>query len=54
MNKENTPKVIYNVSQTQFSIARYYGGIVFNGRRYEYNEDNDTLILIENKKKSRK
>jgi hypothetical protein len=39
----NAPEKIHNVSQTQFSIARYYGGIKFNGYTYRYNADDDTL-----------
>lgn len=38
------PEKIYNVSQSQFSIARYYGGITFNGKEYVYDPIEDVLI----------
>lgn len=37
------PEKIYHVSQTQLSIARYYGGCSFNGHSYTYNPVDDTL-----------
>ena len=39
-----TPFGIANVTRSQFSIARYYGGINFNGARYIYYPDTDELI----------
>jgi hypothetical protein len=39
-----SPFGITNVTQTQFSIARYYGGINFNGSMYIYCPDTDELI----------
>ena len=33
-----------NVSSTQFSIARNYGGVKINGRHYVYNWKDDSLI----------
>lgn len=51
------PEKIYHVSQTQLSIARYYGGCVLNGDYYLYNPEDDTLTKekrIEKKKKSKK
>jgi hypothetical protein len=33
-----------NVSMTQFSIARHYGGIKVNGHHYVYNPTDDSLI----------
>lgn len=38
-----TPEIIYNVSQSQLSIARHYGGINYNGVEYVYNPADDTL-----------
>lgn len=38
-------KVILNVSQTQLSIARHYGGISYNGVEYTYISPFDALIL---------
>ena len=39
----DTPERFYNVSGTQLSIARYYGGIKFNGVYYIYDPETDTL-----------
>jgi hypothetical protein len=39
-----TPFGIEGVSQTQFSIARHYGGITYNGASYVYNPVTDELI----------
>ena len=38
-------KVIKNISQTQFSVARYSGGCKINGKEYIYNPKTDELIL---------
>lgn len=43
----NRPERIYNVSQTQLSIARYYGCIKFNGVNYHYDADSDTLTRMD-------
>lgn len=40
----DTPFAIYNVSQTQFSIARYYGAIKYNDKRYIYHDEFDELV----------
>lgn len=39
-----SPYGITNVSMTQFSVARYYGGMNFNGSFYIYNPPTDELI----------
>jgi hypothetical protein len=39
-----TPYGITNVTMTQFSIARHYGGIKFNGESYTYLPNTDELI----------
>jgi hypothetical protein len=39
-----SPYGITNVSITQFSVARYYGGMNFNGSLYIYNPPTDELI----------
>jgi hypothetical protein len=39
-----TPFIICGVSQTQFSIARYYGGINYNGDSFTYNPTSDELV----------
>ena len=38
------PVRIYNVSHTQLSIARHFGGIKFNGHCYTYFPADDTLV----------
>ena len=39
----NETERFYNVSQSQLSIARYYGGLTFNGAHYYYDAASDTL-----------
>jgi hypothetical protein len=36
--------IIANVSQTQFSIARHFGGIKFNGSEFKYFPADDLLV----------
>ena len=43
----NRPEHIYNVSQTQLSVARYYGGCKFNGADYHYDAESDTLYRMD-------
>ena len=38
------PEEIFHVGMSQFSIARYYGGIRFNGREYVYDPSRDALV----------
>jgi hypothetical protein len=38
------PLIIRNVQSTQFSLARYYGVITYNGQRYTYFALGDELI----------
>lgn len=40
----NTPFGMTNVSMTQLSIARFYGGINYNGEHYIYLPETDELI----------
>lgn len=40
----NTPFGMTNVSVTQLSIARFYGGIKYNGEHYIYLPETDELI----------
>lgn len=39
-----TPFGMTDVSKTQFSIARHYGGITYNGAKYTYIPTTDELI----------
>lgn len=43
----NRPERIYNVSQTQLSVARHYGGCKFNGADYHYDAESDTLTRMD-------
>ena len=49
------PEKFYRVSQTQMSIARFYGGMIVNGHEYVYDPTDDSLTLVKPKpKKPRK
>ncbi len=39
-----TPYLIRGVSQSYFSVARYYGGATFNGSSYIYFAATDELV----------
>ncbi len=39
-----TAFVICGVSNSQFSIARFYGGIKYNGETYTYDPTSDELV----------
>ena len=41
------PMLIRYVSQTQFSIARHYGSMKFNGHTYRYEPATDELIRVD-------
>ena len=43
----NRPERIYNVSQTQLSVARFYGGCKFNGADYHHDAESDTLTRMD-------
>ena len=43
----NKPERIYNVSQTQLSVARFYGGCKLNGANYHYDAKSDTLTRMD-------
>lgn len=51
---DGAPEKLYRISQTQLSIARYYGGCIFQGKEYVYNPEDDTLTRIDVFKKERK
>jgi|WetSurMetagenome_2_1015567.scaffolds.fasta_scaffold562694_1 hypothetical protein len=42
--KREAPFLITNVSNTQFSVARHYGGCMAYGQKYTYNPLTDELI----------
>ncbi len=37
--------IYLNISQTQLSVARHYGGCTINGDHYVYIPEHDALIL---------
>ena len=41
---KRTPYGMTRVRMTQFSIARFYGGCMYNGDHYVYLPDTDELI----------
>lgn len=43
----NRPERIYNVSQTQMSVARFFGGCKLNGVDYHYDAESDTLTRMD-------
>ena len=43
----NRPERIYNVSQTQLSMARFYGICKLNGADYHYDVESDTLTRMD-------
>lgn len=49
-----TPFGMRNVSKTQLSLARHYGGIKYNGDQYTYLPDTDELIRCDVQKWKRK
>jgi hypothetical protein len=40
----SAPDEIHGVSQSQFSVARHFGGCTFQGRIYVYDKDRDVLV----------
>ena len=40
----NPPDEIHHVSRSQLSVARYYGGITYQGVSYAYDRARDVLI----------
>lgn len=53
-NDLHKPERYYNVSHTQMSIARYYGGIRVNGVAYVYDPTKDELIRSDVLKREQK
>jgi len=45
--KQAAPERIYGVSQSQFSVARYYGGCKFAGEIYHYDANTDSLVRMD-------
>lgn len=41
------PERIYHVSQSQFSVARHYGGCTAFGATYHYDEAKDELVRFD-------
>lgn len=45
--KQEAPERIYGVSQSMFSIARYYGGCKAYGETYHYDAATDSLVRMD-------
>ncbi len=45
--KMQAPERIYGVSQSQFSIARYYGGCKAYSETYHYDANTDSLVRMD-------
>lgn len=43
----SAPEEIHHVSQSQFSVARHYGGCKFQGVSYHYDVERDTLVRLD-------
>lgn len=43
----SAPEEIHNVSTSQFSVARHFGGCKFQGRSYHYDADRDVLVRLD-------
>ena len=43
--KPKGPEEIHGVLNSQFSIARFYGGITFNGEGYTYFPENEGTLI---------
>ena len=50
----NPVEIYYNISHTQLSIARHYGGLKVNGSMYEYDSEQDRLIRSDIAKRDEK
>jgi len=44
-------KIYNNVSTSQFSVAKYYGGLKIQGEEYKYDYANDALVRKKDLKK---
>jgi hypothetical protein len=56
MTKPDAPERIHNWLNTQLSIARHYGGIIYNGEEYviAYNEEGQPLVRMDVFKREQK
>jgi hypothetical protein len=52
--KKQPVEIYHNISNTQLSVARHYGGCTINGESYTYNPTDDTLVLTSSLKKKTK
>lgn len=50
----NPVEIYHNISHTQMSIARHYGGLTVNGSTYEYDAEQDRLIRSDIAKRDEK
>lgn len=47
MSDNNAPEIIYRVSESQFSVSRYYGGCKAFGHNYHYDANSDSLVRLD-------
>lgn len=47
MTTMTAPEEIHGVSQSQFSVARHYGGCSYMGQSYIYDAGQDRLIRLD-------
>jgi hypothetical protein len=47
-------KIYNNVSTSQLSIAKYYGGLKIGGKEYKYDYANDSLVRTKDLKQYKK
>jgi hypothetical protein len=45
--KQESPERIYGVSQSIFSVSRYYGGCKAYGETYHYDANTDSLVRMD-------
>ena len=43
----SAPEEIHNVSHTQLSVARHYGGCKYQGVSYHYDPERDALVRMD-------
>ena len=46
----STPYIIRNVSASQFSVSRYFGGMTYQDRHYIYDHHSDELVRADVRK----
>lgn len=47
LDGKQSPERIFGVSESQFSVARYYGGCKAFGHSYHYDANTDSLVRLD-------